>query len=133
MEVGPLFATPEQTARRAVANDVHVVGVSTLAAGHLTTFRRCSRRWRQTGRADILIAVGGVVPAQDYEALKAAGVAAIFPPGTVAAEAAEELLDELNRRLGYAQRARPRNESGLLRGFQRQRFAVVRLGARVAS
>jgi methylmalonyl-CoA mutase len=101
---GALFATPQEVASQAVAKDVHVVGVSTLAAGHLSHVPALRSALEKLGRADILIAVGGVVPPQDYEALKAAGVNAIFPPGTVAAEAAVELLDELNRRLGYAQR-----------------------------
>jgi methylmalonyl-CoA mutase len=105
VDIGPLFATPEETARRAVADNAHVVGVSTLAAGHLTHIPALKRALDQLGRADIVIAVGGVVPEQDYTKLQEAGVAAIFPPGTVAAEAAEKLLDELNRRLGYAQKA----------------------------
>jgi methylmalonyl-CoA mutase len=105
VDVGPLFATPEETARRAVADNAHMVGVSTLAAGHLTHIPALKKALDQLGRADILIAVGGVVPEQDYAKLEEAGVVAIFPPGTVAAEAAEKLLDELNRRLGYAQRA----------------------------
>jgi methylmalonyl-CoA mutase len=105
VEIGPLFATPEETARRAVAEQTHIVGVSTLAAGHLTHIPALKRALDQLGRADMVIAVGGVVPKQDYSTLEEAGVAAIFPPGTVAAEAAEKLLDELNRRLGYAQRA----------------------------
>ena len=89
---------------QAVENDVHIVGVSTLAAGHLTLVPALQKALEEAGRPDILIVVGGVVPPQDYEALRAAGVAAIFPPGTVAAEAAVALLEELNRRLGYAQR-----------------------------
>ena len=85
------------------------------------------------GRADILIAVGGVVPPQDYATLKEAGVAAIFPPGTVAAEAAEKLLDELNRRLGYAQRAALNSGVSRLLVYSAASscswLAVVRLGA----
>ncbi len=104
VEIGPLFATPEDTARRAVADNADIVGVSTLAAGHLTHVPALREALEAAGRGDILIAVGGVVPPQDYEALKSAGVSAIFPPGTVAAEAAEKLLEELNMRLGYAQR-----------------------------
>ena len=100
----PLFASPEQAAAQAVEKDVHILGVSTLAAGHLSHIPALRRALEAQGRADILIAVGGVVPPQDYEALRAASVAAIFPPGTIAAEAAQELLDALNRKLGYAQR-----------------------------
>jgi methylmalonyl-CoA mutase len=103
--IGPLFSTPEEAARQAVAADVHIVGVSTLAAGHLTLVPELKAALDAAGRDDILVAVGGVIPPQDYAALQAAGVSAIFPPGTVIAEAAEELLDALNRKLGYAQRA----------------------------
>ncbi len=103
--VGQLFATPEQAAAQALARDVHIVGVSTLAAGHLSHMPALRAALVAHGGGDILIAVGGVIPPQDYAALKAAGVAEIFPPGTVASEAAEKLLDELNRRLGYAQRS----------------------------
>jgi methylmalonyl-CoA mutase len=102
---GPLFALPEEAARQAVETDVHVVGVSTLAAGHLTLVPALRDALKAAGRPDILIAVGGVVPPQDYAALEAAGVAAIFAPGTVVAEAAAKLLEELNQRLGYAQRS----------------------------
>jgi methylmalonyl-CoA mutase len=105
VKTGALFATPEQVASHAVAKNVHIVGVSTLAAGHLSHIPALRFALEALGRADILIAVGGVVPPQDYEALKSAGVAEIFPPGTVAADAAEKLLEELNRRLGYAQRS----------------------------
>ncbi len=104
VDVGPLFATPEEAARRAVAHDVHVVGVSTLAAGHLTHVPALRRALDDAGRADIVIVVGGVVPPQDYGALDEAGAAVIFPPGTAVTEAAEKLLDALNRKLGYAQR-----------------------------
>ena len=102
--VGPLFATPEAVASEAVEKEVHIVGVSTLAAGHLAHVPALRVALEALGRPDIMIVVGGVVPPQDYDALTAAGVSAIFPPGTVAAEAAERLLEELNRRLGYAQR-----------------------------
>ena len=105
VEIGPLFATPEETARRAVTANVHAVGVSTLAAGHLTHIPLLKAALEELGRADILVVVGGVVPSHDYAALREAGVAAIFPPGTAAANAAEKLLEELNRRLGYAQRS----------------------------
>jgi methylmalonyl-CoA mutase len=102
--VGPLFATPEETASRAVESDVHVVGISTLAAGHLTQVPALRDALRAEGRPDILIVVGGVVPPQDFEALEAAEAAAIFTPGTSVPEAAMRLLEELNRRLGYTQR-----------------------------
>jgi methylmalonyl-CoA mutase len=79
--------------------------VSSLAASHLTLVPELKAELEQYGRGDIMIVVGGVVPPQDFEALHAAGASAIFPPGTVIAEAAEKLLRELNRRLGYEQRA----------------------------
>ena len=80
---------------------MHVVGVSSLAAGHLTLVPELRAELEKQGRPDIMIVVGGVVPPQDYEALMKAGASAIFPPGTVIAEAAEKLIRELNRRLGY--------------------------------
>jgi methylmalonyl-CoA mutase len=103
VDIGPLFATPEEAARQAIENDVHIVGVSTLAAGHLTLVPELKRALVAQGRPDIMIVVGGVIPPQDFEALRAAGASAIFPPGTVIAEAAEKLIDELNQRLGYSQ------------------------------
>ena len=105
VDIGPLFATPAEAARQAVENDVHVVGVSTLAAGHLTLVPELKAELVRQGRPDIMIVVGGVIPPQDYQALYDAGAEAIFPPGTVIAEAAETLLDKLNRRLGYARQA----------------------------
>jgi len=105
VDIGPLFATPAEAARQAVENDVHVIGVSSLAAGHLTLVPEVKAELEKQGRGDIMIVVGGVVPPQDYEALKAAGAEAIFPPGTVIAEAAEELIKSLNRRLGHAREA----------------------------
>ena len=102
VDVGPLFATPEEVARQAVENDVHIVGASSLAAGHLTLVPALKKALVEQGRGDVMIVVGGVVPAQDYEALAAAGASAIFPPGTVIAEAAEKLLHDLNAQLGYA-------------------------------
>src|SRR6516165_6189685 len=101
VDIGPLFATPEEAARQAVENDVHVVGVSTLAAAHLTLVPELKAALAKEGRDDIMIVVGGVVPPQDYDALKKAGAAAIFPPGTVIAQAAEELIGKLNARLGH--------------------------------
>jgi methylmalonyl-CoA mutase len=105
VDIGPLFATPAEAARQAVENDVHILGVSSLAAAHLTLVPELKRELENQGRPDIMIVVGGVVPQQDYDALKAAGAEAIFPPGTVIAEAAEELLKTLNRRLGHSRAA----------------------------
>jgi methylmalonyl-CoA mutase len=104
VDIGPLFATPEEVARQAVENDVHIVGVSSLAAGHLTLVPALKQALRQAGRPDVMIVVGGVIPAQDFEALRQAGADAIFPPGTMIAEAAARLLEQLNRQLGYAQK-----------------------------
>jgi methylmalonyl-CoA mutase len=102
VDIGPLFATPAEAARQAVENDVHIIGVSSLAAGHLTLVPQLKAALAQEGRGDIMIVVGGVVPPQDYDALMAAGAEAIFPPGTVIAAAAATLLAALNRRLGHA-------------------------------
>ncbi len=104
-EIGALFATPEEVAERAAEKDVHVVGVSTLAAGHLTHVPALRRALVAAGRPEVIIVVGGVVPPQDYAALEMAGATIIFPPGTPVAEAAERVLEALNRKLGYAQRA----------------------------
>jgi len=101
VDIGPLFATPEEAARQAVENDVHIIGASSLAAGHLTLVPALKKALTDAGRGDIMIVVGGVIPPQDFEALKAAGATAIFPPGTVIADAAIELIAELNRRLGH--------------------------------
>lgn len=105
VDIGPLFQTPAEAARQAVENDVHVVGASSLAAGHLTLAPELKAELAKHGRDDILMVVGGVIPPQDFQALRDAGAAAIFPPGTVIAEAAIELLDQLNRQLGYTQEA----------------------------
>jgi methylmalonyl-CoA mutase len=105
VDIGPLFATPEEAARQAVENDVHVLGISSLAAAHLTLVPQLKAALVQEGRDDIMIVVGGVVPPQDYEELTRAGAAAIFPPGTVIAEAAAALLDKLNQRLGHGREA----------------------------
>jgi len=105
VDVGPLFATPGEAAKQAVENDVHVIGVSSLAAGHLTLVPEVKAELEKQGRGDIMIVVGGVVPPQDYDALRKAGAEAIFPPGTVIAEAAEELVASLNRRLGHTKAA----------------------------
>ena len=104
VDIGPLFATPAEAARQAVENDVHIVGVSSLAAGHLTLVPELKAALAEQGRDDVMIAVGGVIPPGDYDALRAAGASAIFPPGTVIAEAAVHLIRELNARLGYETR-----------------------------
>jgi len=105
VDIGPLFATPAEAARQAVENDVHIVGVSSLAAGHLTLIPELRAELDRQGRGDIMIVVGGVIPPQDYAQLHAAGAEAIFPPGTVIAEAAEDLITKLNRRLGHGREA----------------------------
>jgi methylmalonyl-CoA mutase len=104
VEIGPLFATPEEAAAQAARGDVHIIGVSSLAAGHLTLVPALKAALEKAGRADIMVVVGGVIPPDDFQALRDAGAAAIFPPGTVVIDAAGQLLDELNVRLGYAQR-----------------------------
>ncbi len=100
VDIGPLFQTPDEVARQAMENDVHVVGVSSLAAGHKTLLPQLAAELAALGRDDILIVIGGVIPAQDYEYLYAHGAAAIFGPGTVVPVAAERILGELNKRLG---------------------------------
>ncbi|WFF05821.1 methylmalonyl-CoA mutase [Micromonospora sp. WMMD1076] len=102
VDVGALFQTPAEVARQAVEADVHVVGVSSLAAGHLTLVPALRDELAALDRDDIMIIVGGVIPPQDFDALRAAGATAIFPPGTVIAEAALDLLAELSRRLGHS-------------------------------
>ncbi|AVT80692.1 methylmalonyl-CoA mutase [Rhodopseudomonas palustris] len=105
VDIGPLFATPEEAARQAVENDVHILGVSSLAAAHLTAVPELKAALKKQGRDDIMIIVGGVVPPQDYDALIKSGAEAIFPPGTVIADAAEELIHKLNARLGHSSQA----------------------------
>jgi methylmalonyl-CoA mutase len=105
VDIGPLFATPHEAARQAVENDVHILGVSSLAAAHLTLVPELKKELAAQGRDDIMIVVGGVVPPQDYEALMKGGCEAIFPPGTVISEAAEKLLKTLHHRLGHDQQA----------------------------
>jgi methylmalonyl-CoA mutase len=95
VDIGPLFQTPEETARAAVENDVHIIGASSLAAGHLTLVPALRQALAALGRPDILVVVGGVIPPDDYPALHAAGAAAIFGPGTVIADAAGALIDRL--------------------------------------
>ena len=104
VEIGPLFATPGEAARQAIENNVHIVGVSSLAAGHLTFVPQLRAALLREGGANIMIVVGGVIPAQDFDVLHEAGVAAIFPPGTAIPEAAARLIELLNDRLGYRQK-----------------------------
>jgi methylmalonyl-CoA mutase len=92
VDIGPLFQTPEEAARQAIENDVHVVGISTLAAGHKTLVPQLVAALRAQGAHDVVVVVGGVIPPQDYDFLKASGVAAVFGPGTVIANAAREVL-----------------------------------------
>jgi len=101
VDIGPLFTTPAEAAQQAVDADVHIVGASSLAAGHLTLVPELRAALADLGRPDIMIVVGGVIPPQDFDELRAAGASAIFPPGTVIADAAEGLLDELAERLGH--------------------------------
>jgi methylmalonyl-CoA mutase len=102
VDIGALFATPAEVAKQAAENDVHVIGISSLAAGHLTLVPELREELAKQGRPDILIVVGGVVPPDDYDALRRAGAIAIFGPGTVIADAASDLLGKLNAHLGYA-------------------------------
>ncbi|MDX2257396.1 MAG: methylmalonyl-CoA mutase [Hyphomicrobiaceae bacterium] len=105
VDIGPLFATPDEAARQAVENDVHVIGVSSLAAGHLTLVPELRAALEAQGRGDIMIVVGGVIPPSDYEALHAAGAKAVFGPGTNIPEAAADLIGKLNTLLGYDRQA----------------------------
>ena len=102
VDVGSLFSTPDEVARQAADNDVHVVGVSSLAAGHLTLVPALRDALAEVGRPDIMVVVGGVIPPGDFDELYAAGATAIFPPGTVIADAAVDLLHKLAERLGYS-------------------------------
>ncbi|PPC79481.1 MAG: methylmalonyl-CoA mutase, partial [Hyphomicrobium sp.] len=101
VDIGPLFATPDEAARQAVENDVHVIGVSSLAAGHLTLVPDLKAALAKEGRDDIMIVVGGVIPPGDYDALMQAGAKAVFGPGTNIPEAAADLVQKLNAQLGY--------------------------------
>lgn len=105
VDIGPLFQTPEEAARQAVENDVHMIGASSLAAGHLTLVPALRDELKKLGRDDIMIVAGGVIPPQDYDALYKAGAAAIFPPGTVISEAAVDLLSQLSKTLGHTSAA----------------------------
>ena len=101
VDIGPLFQTPEETALQAAENDVHVIGVSSLAAGHKTLVPTLREELSKIGREDILVVVGGVIPAQDYDFLRKNGAAAIFGPGTVIPVAAQKVIEEIYRQLGY--------------------------------
>ncbi|WP_298829244.1 methylmalonyl-CoA mutase [uncultured Planococcus sp.] len=101
VDIGPLFQTPAETAQQAAENDVHVIGVSSLAAGHMTLVPDLKAELAKIGREDILIVVGGVIPAQDYEFLRNNGASAIFGPGTVIPVAAQKVIEEIYVRLGY--------------------------------
>ena len=95
VDIGPLFQTPEEAAKQAVENDVHILGISSLAAGYKTLVPQVITELEKLGRKDILVIAGGVIPQQDYDYLFEAGVAGIFGPGTVIAEAAINILDKL--------------------------------------
>ena len=99
VDVGPLFSTPEEVAQQAVDADVHVVGVSSLAAGHLTLLPALKQALEEQGRPDIMIAIGGVIPPDDVPTLKEMGAAAVFLPGTVIADSALDLLEKLSAQL----------------------------------
>ncbi len=101
VDVGPLFQTPEEVARQAVESDVHVVGVSSLAAGHLSLVPALRDALAELGASEILIVAGGVIPPGDHEELLASGASAIFGPGTVIADAATQLLESLAEKLGH--------------------------------
>jgi len=101
VDIGPLFQTPEETAQDAVDNDVHVVGMSSLAAGHKTLLPQLIEELKKRGREDIMVCIGGVIPAQDYEFLYKSGAAAIFGPGTVLPIAAGNILGKLKEQLHW--------------------------------
>jgi methylmalonyl-CoA mutase len=102
--IGDLFATPDEVAKKAAEAEVHIVGVSTMTAGHLTLTPELRDALKRVGKENIMMVVGGVIPQQDFQQLYDSGAAAIFPPGTNIPQAAEKLLHELNIRLGFAQR-----------------------------
>ncbi|WP_057765709.1 methylmalonyl-CoA mutase [Cytobacillus praedii] len=101
VDIGPLFQTPEETARQAVENDVHVIGMSSLAAGHKTLLPQLIEELAKLEREDILVVIGGVIPAQDYQFLLENGAAAIFGPGTIIPVAAQKVIRAIYNRLGY--------------------------------
>ncbi|TQR38085.1 methylmalonyl-CoA mutase [Brevibacillus brevis] len=102
VDIGPLFQTPEETAKQAIENDVHVIGFSSLAAGHKTLLPQLVEELKKLGREDIVVVIGGVIPAQDYAFLREHGAAAIFGPGTVIPVAAQHVLQEIVYRLEAA-------------------------------
>ncbi|MEO8762313.1 MAG: cobalamin-dependent protein, partial [Bacteroidia bacterium] len=99
VDIGPLFQTPAEAAKQAVENDVHIVGVSSLAAGHKTLVPQLVAELKKYNREDILVVVGGVIPQQDYDFLYKAGATAIFGPGTVIAKAAQDILNVLTSKI----------------------------------
>ncbi|MYR41905.1 cobalamin-dependent protein, partial [Streptomyces sp. SID5910] len=103
VDVGPLFQTPAEVARQAVEADVHIVGVSSLAAGHLTLVPALREALAEEGREDIMVVVGGVIPPQDVPVLLEMGAAAVFPPGTVIPDAARDLVERLAAGLGHGE------------------------------
>ena len=101
VDIGPLFQTPDETAKQAVENDVHIVGVSSLAAGHKTLVPQLYEELKKLGREDIIIVVGGVIPPQDYEFLYEHGATEIFGPGTVIPEAAKKILEDMIEKINH--------------------------------
>ena len=95
VDIGPLFQTPEEVATQAIENDVHIVGVSSLAAGHKTLIPQLIEKLKEYGREDILVIAGGVIPPKDYQFLYDAGVSGVFGPGTVISAAAQQILNTL--------------------------------------
>jgi methylmalonyl-CoA mutase len=95
VDIGPMFQTPAEAARMAVENDVHVVGVSTLAAGHKTLVPELVAALRQEGGEEILVVVGGIIPPKDYDTLHKAGAACVFGPGTPVTTAANQVLNAI--------------------------------------
>ena len=107
VDVGPLFQTPAEVARQAVESDVHVIGASSLAAGHLTLVPELRGELAELGREDIMVVVGGVIPPKDVPELLEMGAASVFGPGTVIAEAAVDLLQKLAAALGHGDGSTP--------------------------
>jgi methylmalonyl-CoA mutase len=99
VDIGPLFQQPDEVARMAADNDVHVIGISSLAGGHKTLLAQLIQELNKIGREDILVVVGGVIPPQDHEFLKNNGAAAVFGPGTFIPDAVREVLIQLNKRM----------------------------------
>ena len=97
VDIGPLFQTPEEAAKQAAENDVHVVGVSSLAAGHKTLVPQLMEALKKEGADDVLVVCGGVIPPQDYEMLLQAGVSAVYGPGTNIPQAAAEVLELIQK------------------------------------